>query len=147
MNSRRLWLGSSLLIAGALTSLAVLRFSRAASVDGAPRISTVPATRVKRGTVTLTVSARGELQGGNSEMLAAPTIGGNDMGITFLREPGELVNPGDEVVRLDTTEQEFKLREAEADLAEAEQHIVQAQADAEAGEEEDRYQLQAAADR
>jgi multidrug efflux pump subunit AcrA (membrane-fusion protein) len=147
VSRRWLWLGSSLLIAGALASLAVLRLSRAASVGGAPRVSTVPATRVKRGTVTLTVSARGELQGGSSEMLAAPTIGGNDMGITFLREPGELVHPGDEVVRLDTTEQEFKLREAEADLAEAQQHIVQAQADAEASEEEDRYQLQAAADR
>ena len=74
-------------------------------------------------------------QGGQGGRLM---YGGNDMGITFLREPGELVHPGDEVVRLDTTEQEFKLREAEADLAEAEQHIVQAQADAEASEEEDR---------
>jgi len=78
-------------------------------------------------------------------MLAAPMVGGSDMGITFLREPGELVHPGDDIVRLDTTEQEFKLREAEADLAEAEQHVIQSQADAEASEEEDRYQSLSAA--
>jgi multidrug efflux pump subunit AcrA (membrane-fusion protein) len=100
---------------------------------------------VKRGTITLTVNARGELQGGSSEMLAAPMVGGSDMGITFLREPGELVHPGDDVVKLDTTEQEFKLREAEADLAEAEEHVVQSQAEAQASEEEDRYQLLSAA--
>src|ERR1035438_2258308 len=79
----------------------------------------LPTTRVKQGRVTLTVACRGELQGGNSEMLTAPMIGGGDMAITSLREPGELVSPGDVVVQFDTTEQEYKLKEAEADLAEA----------------------------
>ena len=45
------------------------------------------------------------------------------------------------MVQFDTTEQDFKLREAEADLAEAEQHILQATAQREAEEEEDRYAL------
>src|ERR1022692_3202476 len=76
----------------------------------------LPTTRVKHGRVTLTVACRGELQGGNSEMLTAPMISGNDMAITSLRDPGELVSPGDVVVQFDTTEQEFKLKEAEADL-------------------------------
>ena len=101
----------------------------------------MPATRVKRGRVTITVGASGELQGGNSEMLAAPMIGGGDMAITYLREPGELVKAGDVVVEFDTTQQEYKLQEAEADLAEAEQQVIQAQADAEASEEETRYSL------
>lgn len=99
----------------------------------------IPVTRVRRGKVTITVSARGELQGGNSEVLTAPMVGG-DLPITSLREPGELVKPGDVVVEFDTTAQEFNLREAEADLAEAEQQVIKAQADAESSLEEARYQ-------
>lgn len=104
----------------------------------------VPTTQVKRGRVTLTVSARGELQGGNSELLVAPASGGGDMGITFLREAGELVKPGDRVVEFDTTQQEFNLREAQADLAEAEQQVIQAEATAAAGSEETRFAVEAA---
>jgi hypothetical protein len=51
------------------------------------------------------------------------------------------VKPGDVVVQLNTSEQEFKLKEAEADLAEAQQHMLQAQAQREADQEEDRYEL------
>ena len=42
--------------------------------------------------------------------------GGGDMAITYLRDPGEQVAAGDVVVKFDTTEQEYKLKEAEADL-------------------------------
>src|SRR5262249_47376285 len=79
--------------------------------------SEIPTARVKKGKVTVTVSARGELQGGNSEMLTAPPAGGGDMPITFLREPGEQVNSGDVVIEFDRTQQEYNLREAQADLA------------------------------
>lgn len=101
----------------------------------------VPVTRVRRGDVRFSVAARGELQGGNSETLAAPMTGGRDMVITALREPGELVGAGDVVAQFDTTEQEFNLREAEADVAEAEQQIILAKADNAAREEEARYAL------
>lgn len=101
----------------------------------------VPATAVKRGDVTFTIVARGELQGGNTQMLTVPMTGGQAAAITVLRQNGEMVNEGDVVVQFDTTEQEFRLREAEADLAEAEQQIVQAKAEAEAKEEETRYAL------
>lgn len=101
----------------------------------------VPTTHVRRGDVTIAVAARGELQGGNSEMLTAPMTGGRDMAITYLRKPGELVEENDIVVQFDTTEQEFDLREAEADLAEAEQQVIQARAESEAKEEEARYAL------
>ena len=74
-------------------------------------------------------------------MLQTPMTGGQPVTITFLRANGELVQPGDEVVKFDTTEQEFRLREAEADLAEAEQQIVQATSEAEAKEEETRCEL------
>jgi multidrug efflux pump subunit AcrA (membrane-fusion protein) len=96
---------------------------------------------VKRGDVTFAVYARGEFQGGNSIMLTAPMVGGTDITITFLRAPGELVKAGDTVVQFDTTDQVDKLKEAEADLAEAEQKVIQAQAQMEAKEEEDNYLL------
>ena len=107
----------------------------------------VPSTTVKRGDVTVTVSAKGELQGGNSEMLFAPMAAGGALVITLLREPGELVQAGDEVVKFDIVEQEFKLREAEADVAEAEQQVIQAEAESRAKKEEALYALmQARAD-
>ncbi len=103
--------------------------------------SQLPVTAVKRGDVTITVNAEGELSGGHTEMLSAPMTGGGDMAITFLREAGEAVQAGDVVVKFDTTEQEYKLKEAEADLAEAEQQVMQTQADNAAKEEETRYSL------
>jgi len=112
---------------------------RMVKVAAAPTSTEIPATRIKKGRVTIFVAARGELQGGNSEMLTAPMVGGQDMSITELRAPGELVNEGDVVVQFDTTQQEFNLREAEADLAEAEQQVIQAESLAQAGEEEARF--------
>src|SRR6185436_5723984 len=101
----------------------------------------IPTTQVKKGRVTIIVAARGELQGGNSEVLTAPMSGGGDMAITYLREPGESVKPGDLIIQFDTTHQEFNLREAQADFAEAEQQVKKAEADAAAALEEARYQV------
>src|ERR1700674_5930501 len=92
-----------------------LRLARVGS--GPPRSAQIPTSVVKRGDVTITVSARGDLQGGNAEMLSAPMTGGTEVVIPSLRRPGEQVNAGDTVVQFDTTEQDYKLKEAEADLA------------------------------
>ncbi len=102
---------------------------------------TVPTTVIKRGDVRFEVNARGELQGGNSEMLTAPMSGGRELVLTYLRLSGEMVEPGDTVAQFDTTELEFALREAEADLLEAEQQLIQAKAEADAKEEETQYAL------
>ncbi len=105
------------------------------------KAAAIPTVAVRRGDVSLSISARAELRGGNPEALIAPMTGGGDLHITFLRPTGDLVNSGDIVVQFDTTEQEYKLKEAEADLAEASQHILQAKAQQQADEEEDRYAL------
>lgn len=104
----------------------------------------VPTTRVKKGRVVIAVAARGELQGGNSEMLVAPMTGNDTMAITALREPGELVEAGEEVVQFDTTMQEYNLREAQADLEEAEQQVIQAQATGQSTDIETQYTLESA---
>jgi multidrug efflux pump subunit AcrA (membrane-fusion protein) len=104
-------------------------------------VADLPSTKVRRGRVTISVTARGELQGGNTEMIVVPPTGADSTAITFLREPGEMVEAGDVVVEFDTTLQEYNLREAEADLAEAGQMVIQAQATSDAGDEENRYAL------
>jgi HlyD family secretion protein len=125
-------------LALALLGWAGSRLMKAVAPETASRL---PVTQVKRGDVTITVNAKGELSGGHTEMLSAPMTGGGDMAITYLREPGEQVAAGDVIVKFDTTEQEYKLKEAEADLAEAEQQVIQTQADNQAKEEETRYSL------
>jgi cobalt-zinc-cadmium efflux system membrane fusion protein len=74
-------------------------------------------------------------------MIVVPPTGADSTAITFLREPGEMVEAGDTVVEFDTTLQEYNLREAEADLAEAEQMVIQAQATSQSGDEENHYAL------
>jgi len=100
----------------------------------------LPFTTVKRGDVVFAVHAKGDLQGGNSQMLVAPMING-DLVLTSLRQPGEMVASGDIVAEFDTTDQTYKLREAEADLAEAAEKVAQAEAQSQAKEEEDHYAL------
>jgi len=104
--------------------------------------SEIPITHVKRGPVAITVTARGELQGGNSEMLVAPMVGSDSLNVTDIRDNGEMVKSGDVVVEFDTTQQEYNLREAEADLAEAQQKVIQTEAENQASDEEARYTLE-----
>jgi hypothetical protein len=118
-----------------------LRVARTAADSTA---SETPTTRVKRGSVAITVSARGSLQGGNPEVLTAPAVAQDTLNVTFLRQPGDLVEPGDVVAEFDTTQQEYNLREAESDLAEADQSLAQAEADNAASDEENRYTVEAA---
>ena len=144
MKSRAIFIAPAIIVPLAVAGFGAYRYSKTPVAATSPGI---PSTTVKRGDVTFTVTARGELQGGKSEMLTAPMTGGNDMIVTYLREPGDVVKEGDMVARFDTTEQSFKLKEAEADLAESEQQVLQAQADSKAKEEESRYLLlQAKAD-
>jgi multidrug efflux pump subunit AcrA (membrane-fusion protein) len=137
---RRLLIAIPVTLAAALIAGSVYRGVARALSPAASR-QTIPTTKIRRGDLTLTVSARGELQGGNSEMLTAPMTGGADMALTSLRESGEVVHAGDAVAQFDTTEQGYKLKEAEADLAEAEQQVAQAEAESQAKEEEDHYEL------
>ncbi|MEZ5354618.1 MAG: efflux RND transporter periplasmic adaptor subunit [Bryobacteraceae bacterium] len=124
-------------IAGAvLLTLAGWGARHVARELGAGSHSRVPVTSVKRGDVTFTVVARGELQGGNSKTLTAPMTGSPQLILTTLRKSGDMVAEGEVVAEFDTTEETYKLREAEADLAEAEQQVIQATHEALAKEEE-----------
>lgn len=101
----------------------------------------IPMSAVRRGDVTFTISALGYLSGGNSRMMQAPMTGSNQLVLTSLLRPGEQVKEGEVVAQFDTTEETYKLREAEADLAEARQQVMQAESEALAKEEELNYEL------
>ncbi|MGH9718975.1 MAG: efflux RND transporter periplasmic adaptor subunit [Bryobacteraceae bacterium] len=137
MKRKWLWILPAIVVPLALAALTGSRLYQSATAP----IDIVPVTPIKRGDVTFTIAARGELRGGNSEVLTAPMAGGQEMPINYLRSPGELVEKGDIIAEFDKTEQTFRLREAQADLAEAEQQVIQAQADSESKEEENRYAL------
>lgn len=140
MRSRLLWAMALVLVAGALAWGGYHMMGEAlAPAPGAS--SGIPVTTVKRGDVRYSVIAKGQLQGGNSERQLAPMVGANELVITDLRKPGELVRENDVVVQFDTTEQEFELLEAQADLAEAEQQIRKAKAETEARRKETQLAL------
>ena len=64
----------------------------------------IPTVKVRRGDLSLALTARAELRGGDAETLAAPMTGG-EQHITSLLKPGDQVKPGDTVVQLNTSEQ------------------------------------------
>ena len=95
-----------------------------------PGDGNVPTTTVRRSDVAIEVTTRGELQGGGARPLIVPRAGVAEIPITFLRNTGELVAAGDIVAAFDASGQQFDLREAEADLEEARQQQIKAEAEA-----------------
>ena len=73
--------------------------------------------------------ARGELQGGGARPLIVPRAGVAELPITFLRSTGDLVESGDVVAEFDPSGQQADLLEAEADLEEARQQQIKAEAE------------------
>ncbi len=128
----------------AITAAGAWLYARSGKMPGQTSAISLPTTVVKRSDITLDVSARGSLRGGNSELLTAPLTGGGEMHITELKKTGELVKVGELVVAFDPTDQEYKLKESQADLAESKLKVTQAEAQSEADTEEARYALQKA---
>ena len=133
-----------LLVLGAIGGIAVWQGRRLYSSVNVQANSSVPTTQVKRGDLTFTVTAKGDVHGGNSEVLSAPLTTGSDLHISMLRKAGDLVKVNEPIVEFDITDQEFRLKESESDLAEAELRVKQAKAQASAQLEEDTYSLAAA---
>ena len=74
----------------ALIAWGGLRYYKTGSV--VHTVPDVPVTTVKKSDVTFTVSAKAELQGGKSEMLSAPMMGGSQLILTGAERfgrPGE----------------------------------------------------------
>lgn len=99
--------------------LGVLRFKKWSAQNN----DEFPVAKVEKGDVSFTIHAKGNLRGGDPETLIAPPTGGSELHLTYLAKNGEQVKSGDVIARFDTSEQEYKSKEAQADVAEAEQTL------------------------
>ncbi|HEV2178658.1 MAG TPA: efflux RND transporter periplasmic adaptor subunit [Terriglobia bacterium] len=91
---------------------------------------TVPTVRVERGDVSLGITTAGALTPGRTAMMIAPPVAGGALQISHLLKTGTRVKPGDIVIEFDPAEQEYTLQQSRTDLAQAEQEITKAGADA-----------------
>jgi multidrug resistance efflux pump len=115
---------------------------RAAMSQFKPAEKQLPTARVKRGTLEIKVYSRGELRPTNSmSLMAPPVVGGGALQIVTLLKTGTRVKPGDVVIEFDPSEQEYKLEQAQSQVAEAEQQIAKSKADAAVSASQDKVSL------
>jgi multidrug resistance efflux pump len=124
-----LWIGGAALLLGGGIAYGVRQMYPAAKV--------VPTTRVQKGTLELDINTPGELHTPRSSMLVAPSVNGT-LQIVHLVKTGTRVKAGEVIVEFDPSEQEYNLEQSRSQLAEAEQQIIKAQADAEVKAAEDK---------
>jgi HlyD family secretion protein len=100
----------------------------------------IPTTRVRRANVQVDVYADGDLRPVKSSILLAPPIWGN-LQIIKLLPTGTHVEKDEVVLQFDPSEQEYKLEQAQSDLAAAQQEVTKSKADAEVQRAQDQVAL------
>jgi HlyD family secretion protein len=90
----------------------------------------LPTAKVEKGDLQVKVIATGELKTMETRVLAAPPVAGGTLQIVELARTGAQVHAGNAVLRFDPSEQEYNLAQNRSDLAQAEQEIAKARADA-----------------
>jgi HlyD family secretion protein len=105
-----------------------------------PAAKEVPTIRVQKGVLELDTSTEGELKTPHSSMLVAPSVSGT-LQIVRLAKSGAPVKAGEVIVEFDPSGQQYDLEQSRSKLAEAEQEIVKAKADAEVKTAQDKVAL------
>ncbi len=105
--------------------VAVVVIAKLSGFGGSSR--EIPTTTAARGAFTVSLSENGKLAAKRSVTISAPRIRGG-LQIVKLAEEGSIVNKGDFLVQFDPTEQETKLRDAEAALKIAKADLEKAEA-------------------
>ncbi len=119
----------------------VLTAGAAIAVPRLPdRGATIPTAPVTRGSMKLTVHARGDLRAGRTMTLVAPPVGGM-LRIVQMVSTGQTVKAGDVVIEFDPADHQFALDQARTEVAEAEQEIAKMKADAAAQTAQDQVSL------
>ncbi|HEX7288712.1 MAG TPA: efflux RND transporter periplasmic adaptor subunit [Candidatus Angelobacter sp.] len=122
----------SLLVVGLGIALAAQRLR--------PAAKDIPTTRVQKGVLELDTTTDGEMKTPHSAMLVAPSVSGT-LQIVHLAKAGTPVKAGEVIVEFDPSGQQYDLEQSRSKLAEAEQQIVKAQADAAVKNAEDKVAL------
>lgn len=129
----------ALLILSLLLGCAVTGCSGRGGVQAATR--DIPVSTVKQVDLQLQVNTTGELHAVRTAQAIAPPVAGGTLQIIRLLPTGAVAKKGDIVVAFDPSEQEYKLTQARAESAEAEQEIIKARNDAAVQTAEDKTNL------
>jgi multidrug efflux pump subunit AcrA (membrane-fusion protein) len=100
----------------------------------------IPTARPVQGDIEVEVHALGDLNPRRTMALSAPPSG-SLLQIVMLAPAGSLVREGEVVIEFDRAEQEYRLQQAESELAEAEQEIAKLMADRRVQESTDTVSL------
>ena len=107
----------------------------------AARAPSLPLFKIHAGMVRVILYAHGSLGGAQPDRLAAPSLAGGMLRLSYLLPDGSLVKPGEVVARFSAAQQQFQLLKAENGLAQARASIAAARAAMRAQLEEDGYAL------
>lgn len=116
-------------LAGIACIALVVAWIAISPMQGGTDASFIPTARVVEGDVPIVVHATGELRSQRSQGLVAPSVGG-PMQILSILATGTPVKKDDVVVEFDQSEQQDRLETARSEVAQAEQEIAKAKADA-----------------
>lgn len=113
-------------------AVAVLALFAAGCRSGTVRASAsdIPAAVVQQGDVQIKVLATGTLDSTNTRVISAPPVGGGTLQIISIASTGSAVHQGEVVLAFDPSQQEYNLAQARSDLAQTEEEIAKAKADA-----------------
>ncbi|HKY21650.1 MAG TPA: HlyD family efflux transporter periplasmic adaptor subunit [Vicinamibacterales bacterium] len=113
-------------IAGIALAVAWIAIS---PMQGGTDASIIPTARVVEGDVPIVVHATGELRPRRAQGLVAPSVGG-PMQIVYIAATGTPVKKDDVIVEFDQSEPQERLETARSEVAQADQEIAKARADA-----------------
>ena len=138
MTIRRALVVTGVVVLALAATAVVATRSRAAMVANSGPV--VPTGRVTRGTLALTVHLTGDFRASRQQAITAPPVGGV-LRILALAESGATVKEGDVIVEFDPADQLYALEQAQSELLEAEQEIIQRRASTEAQVAQDKVAL------
>ena len=101
----------------------------------------VPVAVVHQGDIQLKVTTRGLLNATHTLPITAPPVAGAILQIVHVARTGTIVSKGDPVIEFDPSQQQYNLAQNRNDLAQADEEILKAKADAEVQVAEDKTAL------
>ncbi len=117
-------------IAALLLVLAIVGELAACRRPSAVSEPDIPTAAVEKSDLQVKVVTTGQLKSTETRILAVPPVGGGTLQIVELSRTGTHVHAGDVVIKFDPSEQEYNLAQNRSDLAQAEEEIAKARADA-----------------
>jgi multidrug resistance efflux pump len=123
--------------AGLAATFALTRPGSAVIADRGPAI---PTGRVVRGSLALTVHLKGDFRAARQQAIMAPAVG-TSLRILTLVDSGSAVKEGDVIVEFDPADQLYALEQAQSELLEAEQEMIQRRASTAAQVAQDKVAL------